>query len=310
MHLNAGRLGGLLYRSWLSFVFALAAAASGQVKDSSTALVADKAAGVPVSPSGTPMEPRSASAPAPSSLPRLPDGKVTLMGGTILRVDHVLDRLTLEVFGGRASTVLFDERTRVFRDGSPASTSDLRTGVRASVDTMLDGTSLFARNIRLMSAPPAGQSSGQIVSFDADTGEIAIRDTLSPAASDLKITGNTRIFSGGQPAATNALRPGALVTLSFQPVVQGTPVVRSISVVAAPGAQFVFIGRVQYLDLHRGLMVVVDPRDNRSYDVTLDPSSAGSIRDLKEGVNVTVTAAFDGSRYRAQSVRLEPAASH
>ena len=54
--------------------------------------------------------------PTPAGIPPMPGGKVTLLGGTIQKVDHIRDRLTLQVFGGNRTAVLFDERTRVFRE--------------------------------------------------------------------------------------------------------------------------------------------------------------------------------------------------
>ena len=47
-------------------------------------------------------------------LPPQPKGKTTLIGGRIRIVDHVRDRLILDIFGGGHITVLFDERTHMF----------------------------------------------------------------------------------------------------------------------------------------------------------------------------------------------------
>src|SRR5262249_42620764 len=82
-------------------------------------------------------------------MPPLPAGKTTLLGGTVYKLDHVRDRIVLQVFGGQRMTVLFDERTRMFRDGKPASLDDLKNGERVYLDTTLDGTDVFARSIQV-----------------------------------------------------------------------------------------------------------------------------------------------------------------
>ena len=119
----------------------------------------------PVSPNRVSTE-NTGTLQSPLEIPPLPKGKATLLGGTIASVDHVRDRLVLQIFGGGNTSVLFDERTRVFRDGRTASTDDLKSGLRAYVDTTLDGTKIFAKNIRVVPSAPAGQSSGQIVAFE------------------------------------------------------------------------------------------------------------------------------------------------
>src|ERR1700733_1025055 len=86
-------------------------------------------------------------------LPSLPPAKASLIGGTIERLDRVRDQLTVHVFGGSKMRVYFDTRTRIYRDGVEASASDLHQGDRISVDTILDGSLVFARNIRLKTAP-------------------------------------------------------------------------------------------------------------------------------------------------------------
>src|SRR5580700_8326084 len=59
-------------------------------------------------------------------VPPVPSGKTTVIGGAIRTVDHLQDRLTLKIYGGRDMKIFFDGRTQVFRDGQPATLSDLR----------------------------------------------------------------------------------------------------------------------------------------------------------------------------------------
>jgi hypothetical protein len=237
-------------------------------------------------------------------VPPLPAGKATLLGGTIQSVDHVRDRLVLKVFGGSRTGVLFDERTRVFRDGKGASLDDLKNGERAYVDTTLDGTDIFARNIRIAAQAPTGQSSGQIVGFRPGSGELVVRDTISPEPVKMHLTGNTVILQGDRTARPAELRPGTFVTLTFTPGSSDAPIVRQISILATPGAAFVFSGRIAHLDIHRGLLVLVDPRDNKSYEAYFDPAARRLTRDLRQGADVTVQASFDGKRYESRDIAV------
>lgn len=240
----------------------------------------------------------------PAGIPPLPGGKVTLLGGTIQKVDHIRDRLTLQVFGGNRTAVLFDERTHVFRDGKSATLDDLKNGERAYVDTTLDGTQIFARNIRVVAQLPTGQSSGQIVDFRPGSGELIVRDTISPEPVKMRLAGNAVILQGDRIAGPAELKAGTLVTLAFTPGNGEAPIVRQISILALPGAAFIFSGRIEHLDLRRGLLVVVDPRDNKSYEVYFDPTARHLARDLKQGVDVTVQATFDGRRYQSREIAV------
>ncbi|MBV9340191.1 MAG: hypothetical protein JO159_04790, partial [Acidobacteria bacterium] len=70
---------------------------------------------------------------------------------------------------------------------------------------------------------------------------------------------------------------------------------------------FFFVGQVAHLDLSRGLLVVVDPRDQRNYDIHCDPSLLRAHPELHEGVQVSVRTTFDGTQYAASGIDLLPA---
>ena len=56
------------------------------------------------------------------------------------------------------------------------------------------------------------------------------------------------------------LRSGTLVNITFAAGSRAdTPEIREVSIVASPGQAFIFSGRVQFLDLRRGMLVIVDP---------------------------------------------------
>jgi hypothetical protein len=240
---------------------------------------------------------------AAASLPPLPSGKTTLLGGTISSVDHIRDRIVLDVFGGGRYAVLFDDRTRVFEKGKQEPVDALRAGQRAYVDTTLDGTAIFARNIRLDGESPAGQGTGQIVSFDPRSGELTLRDTLDPQPIRLRLSPGASILRDGHSAPVSELHSGTLVNVTFTSGSQADkPEIREVSILASPGEGFIFSGRVQFLDLQLGLLVIVDPRDNKSYEVYFNPSSDAQFHDIQEGAGITATTNFDGHRYLVQSI--------
>lgn len=241
-----------------------------------------------------------------TSLPNMllpPNGKTTLLGGMIGSVDHLRDRLVLEVYGGGRTTVLFDERTRVLHGRKLGSVDDLKNGDRVYVDTTLDGTDIFACTVRIAEVP-TGESNGQIVAFDTSNGRLTLRDALSPEGVELHLSANTTIQRGDQVVGAAELRPGTLVALTFTPGVGGIPEVSRISLLASPGSVFVFAGRIEHLDLHRGLIVLADPRNNQTHEISVDPSARRLTQNLRQGLDVTVQATFNGVHYQASDITM------
>jgi hypothetical protein len=197
----------------------------------------------------------------------------------------------------------------MFRDGNAASLGDLKSGQRVYLDTTLDGSDIFARSIRIAGATAAGQSSGQVVRFNASNGELTLRDTLSPEPVTMRVAANARILNGDRTVAPSELRPGALVALTFDPAAGKDPTVRQISILASPGTTFVFVGTIEHLDLRRGLLVLVDPRDNKNYDLYFDPARRAIPREVRQGASVTVQANFDGTRYQTRDITVNGASA-
>lgn len=264
----------------------------------STAAPSDGGPSQTTSESGTAVE-TSSLLPEPAPLP---DEKASLIGGTVTSLDRVRDQLTVQIFGGNRMRVLFDGRTRVYRDGVAASYRDLQPGARVYLDTQLDGTKIFARNIRVVTQRASGESSGQILSIRSDKGELTMRDSISPEPIRLRLSADTKVLNGEHPAATSDLRPGTLVSVKLNPDGDGRGIAREITILAAPGTAFTFAGRVSYLDMHNGILVVVDPRDKKRYEVHFDPAVLRVGDNLREGADVTVVTEFDGTHYLANSV--------
>jgi len=236
-------------------------------------------------------------------LQALPTSKTSLIGGTVEKLDRVRDQITVQVFGGGKMKIYFDPRTHIYKDGNEALTSDLRPGDRVYVDTILNGNNIFARNIRLKTNS-AGESQGRIVSYRSDTGELVIRDALSPQPLKLHLTPQTRITADDHAVASSQLVPGALVDVKFSPQRDGHDVARDVSVLATPGASFTFAGRVTGLDLSAGLLTLLSDTDGKSYDIHLDPSTVAADDRLHQAAEVTVVAVFDGGRYLARSLTV------
>lgn len=247
-----------------------------------------------------------------SGLPPMPLGKSTVIGGAIRGVDRVRDQFTLDVFGGRTLKVLFDERTQVYRDGLKGAMRDLRAGDHASVETVLDGTTVFARSIHLLSGSPEGECQGQVMKYDPADRELTVRDVLSRGPVRMRVPVGTAIVRQGQAVSASAdlgssdLVTGTLISVRFQSDNKGRGVASQIAILATPGTVFVFVGNVASLDLHSGLVVLVDPRDDKHYDIFFDPARFPMSRELHEGVDITLTAEFDGSRYVAKAITINP----
>ncbi len=250
----------------------------------------------------------SASMDGLSALPPAPHGKPTLLGGEIEKIDPVRDQFTLKVPGGRPIKLLFDARTRVYRDGVKIAPGDLHSGDRASVETVLDGTNVFALSIHMLTRPPEGECQGQVLKYDSRNHELTVSSALSHEPIKLLVPPGTPIVRGGRavsfpaPAGSPDFAPGTLLSAKFEPDNQGRGVASQIAVLATPGAVFLFSGNISSLDLHTGLLVLVDPREDKSYQLSFDPAHFPLSRNLHPGEHVRVTASFDGTRYVASAI--------
>ncbi|MGO9337356.1 MAG: hypothetical protein ACLPY1_07610 [Terracidiphilus sp.] len=246
-----------------------------------------------------------------STLPPAPRGKSTVLGGEIRKVDPVRDELMLGGFGQRPAKILFDERTQVYLDGKKVSLSELRPANHASVETVLDGTEVYALSIHMLSRLPEGEYQGRVLDYNAETRELTVSAVLSRQPIRLLVPASTLIVSEGpdslQPAAFEAsnLVKGTLISIDFTSDKRGRGVASRIAILATPGSAFVFSGTLSSLDLHAGLLVLVDPRDNKSYQILFDSTQLPASRNLHEGDDVRVTAKYDGTHYVATSLAVD-----
>jgi hypothetical protein len=244
------------------------------------------------------------------ALPPLPKGKSTILGGQINHVDPVMDQFVLKVYGEKPMKILFDERTQVYKDGKRIPLHDLGPATHASVQTMLDGASIFAVSVHVLSEQPEGEYAGRVLSFDPGSGVLTLTTAPDRPPFRLVVSNQTSFkrlgqtaFSSVQPGRSD-LVPGSLVEVKFDSNNRGQGVASEISVLAAPGASFIFSGTVSELDLPAGTMVVVDPRDNQSYRISFDAHAPISQR-LRIGQRVRLSADYDGHKYVATEIAIE-----
>jgi cold shock CspA family protein len=236
--------------------------------------------------------------------PPLPHASVSLIGGTVTSIDPVMNLLTVRAFGDKGKTrIAFDTRTQVLADGHPVGESALQKGQRVYVDTMLNGTTVFAKTIQIDAHGGAGSGRGQIVAYDDAAGELTVRDELSDQAMRFHLSPTTVVRSEGQTRTTADLVAGSLVSLTFG-AQEGRDVVREVSLLAKPGSTFTFFGPITYVDLSRKLLALNNHNDDKNYEIHLTAIPRSMLRDLHEGTVVEISAEFNGSQYVARDVQF------
>ena len=233
--------------------------------------------------------------------PPLPKGQVTLIGGVITHLDEVTNRMVVEPFGSKQKLhVAFDTRTHFYRDMKPISYREIRSGQRIYLDTMLNGTRVFAKTIWIQSSVDSGLGRGQIVDYDPERRILSIRDEISSQPLKMQLTPSTVIQENGSPAGTEALVRGALVAVNFGAQRE----LRQVNLLARPGSTFTFAGRVSYLDLSQKIIALDNRADSKKYDISVAAIAPSLIRQLHEGSEINVSTVFDGERYDARSIDL------
>ncbi|MBZ5505057.1 MAG: DUF5666 domain-containing protein [Acidobacteriia bacterium] len=239
----------------------------------------------------------------PAPVPRT---TTTLVGGTISGVDRMRNRLTVHVFGGGHWKVNFDERTHIFHNGAETTQLALKKGERVYVDTQLDTDqhAIFARNIRVGVVELPADADGQITDVDLKHNEVTLRDVINSVPVRFAVDQGTRISNGQTPSALKDIRPGTLVHVRFAAGQPNRGLAREIDIIAAPGSNFTFAGRVTFLDIRRGILAVQNSVDDKNYEIHFSPNTTADRASLVIGTEVRVVATFEGSRYSAQSVNV------
>jgi hypothetical protein len=244
-------------------------------------------------------------------LPTPPRGKSTIFGGEIRSIDSVRDVLTLKVYGESPMKILFDERTQVYLDGKRIPLRALSPEGHASVETTLDGTRIFAVSIHELSRSPEGDYSGRVVNYDPGSGELTIASGATRELLKVHVAQEAVFTREGQTAFTSIksgpwdLRTGSLVTIEFGSDNAGRGVADKINVYAVPGSAFAFSGSIASLNLGNGRLVLVDPRDQKTYDISFNTARLAAGKNLHLGDHVSVKAEYDGTNYVASDITPE-----
>jgi hypothetical protein len=131
---------------------------------------------------------------------------------------------------------------------------------------------------------------------------------LSHESIKLLVPPNVPISHPDQASSSSGpqeLVAGTLLTVNFASDNQGHGVASRIAVEATPGASFAFSGNISSLDLHAGLMMLADPSNDKSYQISFDPAQVPLSRDLHLGEHVRVTARFNSARYVASAIAVD-----
>jgi hypothetical protein len=239
-------------------------------------------------------------------LPPLPHKTVTLIGGTVVSLDEIMNRMVVQPFGGKQKMkVAFDSRTHFYENGKAITEREVKQGQRIYLDTQLTGSRVFARTIWIQTSAESGVGQGQILDFDPGKQILTVRDELSSQPVKMHLSSATVIRKGEQPGAVGDLVQGTLVSMSFSPQHE----VQQITVLATPGTSFTFAGRVTYLDMSRKMIAIDNRSDRKKYDVYVNAIPLNVMRQVREGEDVNVFAVFDGNQYDARSVTVAGASS-
>ncbi len=259
-------------------------------------------------PSG---EAPDAPADAAGNLPKDPKGRSTVIGGRIHHLDRVRDEFVLMVYGGHPMKILYDPRTKLYRDGTPAPLSSIKPDERASVQTTLDGTKLFALSIHTLTKAPKGSCTGQVEAYDPSVNRLTVRCGMNTSPVKFLLPNGVSVSRVSQqkgvstPATVSELTRGTLVSVTFRPGSGDHAIAQHIDITATPGSAFVFRGALVFLDMHAGRLVVQDSKGDSNYSISFSPDTFPASRDLHPGTRVTVVADFDGTRYVATSIQAD-----
>ena len=239
--------------------------------------------------------------------PPLPNGDVSLIGGVVHSVDRVRNRINIQPFSGKTMRVRFDDRTHIYRDGIETTQLGIRKGDRVYIDTMLDKSFILARNVHVVTQLQPADARGQLMQFDDRRSVMVVQDELSRQPVRFRVDNTTAIKKGNGSGSIADLAPGALIAVQFSPDKGNRDVAREVTIYASPGAMYTFAGDITHLNLATGTLAVHNLSDDKSYEISFDPSMTSS--DLQLGAQATIQAQFTGRNYKASQIQITQAAA-
>ena len=245
---------------------------------------------------------KSAATDTSLDLPPLPRSEVSLIGGTVMRMDPIRDRIVVRVFGGKDLTLDFDVRTQILQGTNSMAARDLRPGTRIYADTISKDGRIFAKAIRIEAGVPVGEARGQVIDWDAATRVLRVRDVISSQPFLVHIGAGTEVRADDRVVPVTDLVAGSLVHVTFRSGRESTNSAQKIEILARPGSVVRFEGKIVVVDLRDGHVTIAENTGENTFEVALDSLSQDAKLRLRQGADVTVQARFDGRRYQAQSI--------
>jgi hypothetical protein len=247
----------------------------------------------------------AASAPDPILDPGpLPSKPLSLIGGTVKKADAVRNRVVIQPFGGgKEVSVMFDDRSHIYRNGAAATVLGIHRGDRVYVDTMTLDHKVFARTVRVETATGPVEAHGQVLHFDPASHMVQVRESLTSQTVSFFVTDRTVLHKKNGSATVSDLIPGTLLDAVFTQGRKGG-IADAVTILAVPGSGYVFVGRITNVDVARGLLAVENNSDQRSYELRYNPAQVPERDNLRVGAKVTVHAVFDGTSYLADSIAI------
>jgi hypothetical protein len=233
---------------------------------------------------------------------------MSLIGGTVKKVDAIRNRVVIQPFGGgRETSVIFDERSHIYRNGAATTALGIHRGERIYVDTMSLEHKVFARTVRIETATGPMEAHGQIVRFDPADKVVKMRETLTAQMVTFSISDRTALHKKDGVPSMADLIPGALIEAVFAPGRKGG-IADEVIILAVPGNSYIFVGRITNVDVRRGLLAIENESDQRNYELRYNPAQVAEQERLRIGAKVTAHAQFNGTSYSVDSISiLEPA---
>jgi hypothetical protein len=121
------------------------------------------------------------------------------------------------------------------------------------------------------------------------------------------LTPATIIKNGTQTSSVSDLEPGSLVALTFGVQDGMSGVVQEVTLLARPGAEFTFSGKVTFIDLSKKMIALDNETDNKNYEVYFESLPATMLQNLREGSQVAISAVFNGTHYVARKFDMAQA---
>ncbi|MGH9528440.1 MAG: hypothetical protein ACRD2S_00810, partial [Terriglobales bacterium] len=177
-------------------------------------------------------------------------------------------------------------------------------GDRVYLDTILVGSKVFAKSIWIRTTAGSGNGRGQILRYDPRDNTLTLRDEVASEPVSFRLDSGTVIRNGTGTGSVEDLKSGSLVAVTFDPRQGRSGVVREISILAAPGSQFTFMGKITFIDLSQRLIAIANKRDDKDYDIYFGSVPVTVLQGLREGSQASILATFDGNRYVAQKVDI------